>query len=342
MKSLKLIAKIISTAFIACCVLNFTLSLGTINLGFQQTAQIVFNIFSGTVNSNVLADVVQYLRLPRLILAAIIGFGLSITGCVMQAVMRNSLADPYLLGISSGAGLGAVVAIILRFTNIAGFDAVGCFAFLGALTVTVFIVLLSLRFGKSGTTAILLSGMALNAVCAAGISLLISVYADAERIQNVTFWLMGSLQNAEWHNIGVLFTVIFFISVYFIKNSRLLNLMLLGDEASVTLGYDLAKTRRIYILLCSLIVGLIVYNSGIIGFVGLIIPHIARLLCGSNYKKVLPVSAIIGMLFLSSADVVSRIIIDGSEIPIGIVVSVIGAPVFIYLLISRNYGYGRK
>lgn len=342
MNSLKTIGTIIVGLFLTAGILIFVLGLGTISINFSQTAQIVYNIFSGTANENILADIVHYLRLPRLILAAVIGCGLSITGCVMQAVMRNSLADPYLLGVSSGAGLGAVVAIILKFTNIAGFDAVGCFAFLGALTVTVFIVLLSLRFGKSGTTAILLSGMALNAVCAAGISLLISVYADAERIQNVTFWLMGSLQNAEWNNIGILFASVFFISVYFVKNSRILNLMLLGDEASVTLGYDLTKMRRIYILLCSLIVGLIVYNSGIIGFVGLVIPHIARLLCGGNYKKVLPLSALIGMVFMSSADVISRIILDGSEVPIGIVVSVIGAPVFIYLLVSRNYGYSKR
>lgn len=207
---------------------------------------------------------------------------------------------------------------------------------------TIFIVLLSLRFGKSGTTAILLSGMALNAVCAAGISLLISIYADAERIQSVTFWLMGSLQTADWRNTGILLAVVFFISLYFVKNSRILNLMLLGDEVSVTLGYDLSKMRRIYILLCALIVGLIVYNCGIIGFVGLVIPHIARLLCGGNYKKVLPMSAVLGMLFMVCADVISRTIMEGSEVPIGVVVSVIGAPIFIYLLISKNYGYGKR
>lgn len=118
--------------------------------------------------------------------------------------------------------------------------------------------------------------------------------------------------------------------------------MLLGDEVSVTLGYDLSKMRRIYILLCALIVGLIVYNCGIIGFVGLVIPHIARLLCSGNYKKVLPMSAVLGMLFMVCADVISRTIMEGSEVPIGVVVSVIGAPIFIYLLISKNYGYGKR
>ena len=342
MERIKTVGTITGVLLLACGILNFTVGIGTIYIGFQQTAQILWQIFQGTANGNILADVIYYLRLPRLVLAAVVGYGLSITGCVMQAVMRNSLADPYLLGISSGAGLGAVIAIILGFTSVAGFDAIGCFAFLGAFAVTIFIVLLSLRFGKSGTTAILLSGMALNAVCAAGISLLISIYADAERIQSVTFWLMGSLQTADWRNTGILLAVVFFISLYFVKNSRILNLMLLGDEVSVTLGYDLSKMRRIYILLCALIVGLIVYNCGIIGFVGLVIPHIARLLCGGNYKKVLPMSAVIGMLFMVCADVISRTIMEGSEVPIGVVVSVIGAPIFIYLLISKNYGYGKK
>lgn len=342
MERIKTVGTITGIVLLACGILNFTVGMGTIYIGFKQTARILWQIFQGTANGNILADVIYYLRLPRLVLAAVVGYGLSITGCVMQAVMRNSLADPYLLGISSGAGLGAVIAIILGFTSVAGFDAIGCFAFLGAFAVTIFIVLLSLRFGKSGTTAILLSGMALNAVCAAGISLLISIYADAERIQSVTFWLMGSLQTADWRNTGILLAVVFFISLYFVKNSRILNLMLLGDEVSVTLGYDLSKMRRIYILLCALIVGLIVYNCGIIGFVGLVIPHIARLLCGGNYKKVLPMSAVLGMLFMVCADVISRTIMEGSEVPIGVVVSVIGAPIFIYLLISKNYGYGKR
>lgn len=342
MERIKTLGTIVGTALLACVVLNFTIGMGTISIGFQRTAQLLWQIIQGTAAGNILADVIYYLRLPRLVLAAVVGYGLSITGCVMQAVMRNSLADPYLLGISSGAGLGAVVAIILGFTSVAGFDAIGCFAFLGALAVTVFIALLSLRFGKSGTTAILLSGMALNAVCAAGISLLISIYADAERIQSVTFWLMGSLQTAAWQKTGMLLAVVFFVSLYFVKNSRILNLMLLGDEASVTLGYDLSKMRRIYILLCALVVGLVVYNCGIIGFVGLVIPHIARLLCGGNYKRVLPMSAVLGILFMVCADAISRTIMEGSEVPIGVVVSVIGAPVFIYLLISKNYGYGKR
>ena len=184
--------------------------------------------------------------------------------------------------------------------------------------------------------------MALNAICGACISLLISVFADAERIQNVTFWLMGSLQNADWYNISVLAIVVIPTSIYFIKNTRMLNLMLLGDNVAVTLGYQISGARIKFIVLCSVVVGLVVYNSGIIGFVGLLVPHIARLLYGDNYKYILLKSVSIGALFVAVADVISRVAIDGSEIPIGIVVSVIGAPIFVYLLISRNYGFNKR
>ena len=336
------ILKSIGVAVVLLLLLIYILSKGTIQISYIDTANLLLDMIQGKSLDSLLGDVIYYLRLPRFLLALLIGAGLAITGAVMQAVMQNSLADPYLLGISSGAGLGAVISIVLGFTNIFGFDSVGFFAFLGAILVTLFIVLISALFGKTNTTTILLSGMALNAICGACISLLISVFADAERIQNVTFWLMGSLQNADWYNILVLAIVVVPTSIYFIKNARMLNLMLLGDNVAVTLGYQISGARIKFIVLCSVVVGLVVYNSGIIGFVGLLVPHIARLLYGDNYKYILLKSVSIGALFVAVADVISRVAIDGSEIPIGIVVSVIGAPIFVYLLISRNYGFNKR
>ena len=336
------ILKSIGVAVVLLLLLIYILSKGTIQISYIDTANLLLDMIQGKSLDSLLGDVIYYLRLPRFLLALLIGAGLAITGAVMQAVMQNSLADPYLLGISSGAGLGAVISIVLGFTNIFGFDSVGFFAFLGAILVTLFIVLISALFGKTNTTTILLSGMALNAICGACISLLISVFADAERIQNVTFWLMGSLQNADWSNISVLAIVVIPTSIYFIKNTRMLNLMLLGDNVAVTLGYQISGARIKFIVLCSVVVGLVVYNSGIIGFVGLLVPHIARLLYGDNYKYILLKSVSIGALFVAVADVISRVAIDGSEIPIGIVVSVIGAPIFVYLLISRNYGFNKR
>lgn len=336
--------KYAAITFLVCCIiLVYLLGQGTIEIGCRKTCQILADIIQGTMSdTDILADVIYYLRLPRFALAVLIGSGLAVSGCVMQAVMKNPLADPYLLGISSGAGLGAVLAIILGLTSVMGFDSIGFFAFIGALAVTVCIILIAFCFGSANTVTILLSGMAFNAVSAACISLIISVYADAERIQSVTFWLMGSLQNAKWENIYVLAIVVFCLLFYFYKNSRILNLMLFGDEAAITLGYDLAKIRMVYVFLCAVMVGLIVYNSGIIGFIGLVVPHIVRLIYGSNYKQILPNCALTGAVFMVLADVVSRIAREGSEVPIGIVVSVIGAPVFVYLLLSKNYGYNKK
>lgn len=338
MKFLKLTVFFVAIAF----VFIFVLSKGTVEISFVETGKIVYSFLQGKSSQNVVEDVIYYLRLPRFILSLLIGAGLGITGSVMQAVMRNPLADPYLLGISSGAGLGAVLSIVLGWTSIGGFDSVGFFAFVGAITVTLVIVLISFLFGNVNTTTILLAGMALNSICAACISLLISVFADAERIQNVTFWLMGSLQNANWMDILFLAFFVVSISAYFILNSRVLNLMLLGDSVATTLGYELSHHRIKYIVLCAVVVGLIVYNGGIIGFIGLLVPHIIRLLFSGNYKYVLSGSCCLGAIFVAIADVLSRILVDGSEIPIGIVVSVLGAPIFVYLLVSRNYGLSKN
>lgn len=338
MKFLKLTVFFVAIAF----VLIFVLSKGTVEISFVETGKIVYSFLQGKSSQNVVEDVIYYLRLPRFILSLLIGAGLGITGSVMQAVMRNPLADPYLLGISSGAGLGAVLSIVLGWTSIGGFDSVGFFAFVGAITVTLVIVLISFLFGNVNTTTILLAGMALNSICAACISLLISVFADAERIQNVTFWLMGSLQNANWMDILFLAFFVVSISAYFILNSRVLNLMLLGDSVATTLGYELSHHRIKYIVLCAVVVGLIVYNGGIIGFIGLLVPHTIRLLFSGNYKYVLSGSCCLGAIFVAIADVLSRILVDGSEIPIGIVVSVLGAPIFVYLLVSRNYGLSKN
>lgn len=342
MKKLRQVIIYIGGCALFFLLITYALSLGTIQINYPDTLNILANfINNNSDNTDILSDVIYYLRLPRFIMALIIGSGLAVCGTVMQAVMKNPLADPYLLGISSGAGLGAVLAIICGATDFAGFDCIGFFAFSGALLVTFGILLISIYFGRSNSLSILLAGMAFNAVCSALISFIITVYADTEGIQNITFWLMGSLLNSDWQNLKYLLFTVLFISVFFCTRYRILNLMLLSDEASLTLGHDLIKSRRLYILLCALVIAIIVYNAGIIGFVGLIIPHIARLLTGNNHLKLLPVSAVIGAAFLAWSDVLSRIIINGSEIPIGIIVSLFGAPVFIYLLTNKKYGYGK-
>jgi iron complex transport system permease protein len=161
-------------------------------------------------------------------------------------------------------------------------------------------------------------------------------------MRTVAFWLMGSFSGANWPNLEVAVPIVLLSTLFFMSQYRNLNLMLLGDEVSITLGTNLHLYRQIYLLITSIIIGFLVYNSGIIGFVGLIVPHIARMIFGTDHKKILLISSLIGAILLIWSDVISRLIIPGSEIPVGIVISLIGAPSFVYLIISKTYGFGGK
>ena len=161
-----------------------------------------------------------------------------------------------------------------------------------------------------------------------------------DKLPTITMWLMGSLAGAKWENLAVIIPCVFIATLFFCTQSRILNMMLLGDEVSITLGTDLHRYRQVYLVVTALLIGFVVYSAGIIGFVGLIIPHVVRMFFGTDHKKMLPLSALSGSIFLIWADVASRIIIPKSEVPIGILVSMIGAPCFIYLLVRRSYGFG--
>ena len=159
---------------------------------------------------------------------------------------------------------------------------------------------------------------------------------------SITYWLMGSLAGANWGNIAVILPLVILCVFFFITQYRVLNLMLLGDEVSITLGTDLHKYRNVYLLVTSLMIGFIVYASGMIGFVGLIIPHVVRILVGTDHKKLIPISCLMGAILLVWADVLCRVMIKGTELPIGILISMIGAPCFIYLMAKKSYGFGGK
>lgn len=285
-------------------------------------------------------DVVWFIRLPRLILALGVGMGLAICGVVMQAIVKNPLADPYILGVSSGASLGATLAILLGVGVALGSNYVGIVAFLGAFGISVAVVILANIGGKANSVKLLLAGMALSAVCSAFSNFIVYFANDKEGIQTITYWLMGSLAGASWENISFILPITLFGTFFFLTQFRTLNLMLLGDDVSVTLGTDLHRWRQVYLLVSSLMIGFIVYSSGMIGFVGLIIPHVVRMLFGTDHKKLVPLCALTGALFLIWADVLCRVIIQGMELPIGILTSMIGAPCFIWLMVRRRYGFG--
>ena len=285
-------------------------------------------------------DIVWYIRLPRLMLAVAVGAALAVCGVIMQAVVKNPLADPYVLGISSGASLGATVAILLGVGSFLGSNFVGILGFAGAFGVSLLVILLSNVGGRSNSVRLLLAGMALSSVCSAASSFVVYFASDREGMMSVTYWLMGSLAGAEWGQIAFLLPFVLLCTLFFWSQSRTLNLMLLGDEVSVTLGADLHRWRLLYLLLASALIGFVVYAAGMIGFVGLIIPHAARMVFGSDHRRLIPASALLGALLLVWADVLCRTIIPRSELPIGILTSLLGAPCFVYLMARKTYGFG--
>lgn len=289
---------------------------------------------------DVVRNVVWLIRLPRLILAVGVGVTLSTCGLVMQAVVKNPLADPYILGVSSGAGLGATLAILLGVGAWLGNNSVGLMGFLGAFLAAMGVMGLANMGGRSNAVKLLLAGTAVSSVCSAFSSFIIYMSNEDKAVSQVVNWSMGSLARAEWGSNVVILAVSGAGGLFFWSQYRTLNLMLLGDESAITLGTDLHRWRLLYLVVSSLMIGFAVYNAGMIGFVGLIIPHIVRMLFGTDHKKLLPVSGLLGAIFLVWADVLCRVVIPGNEIPIGILTSLVGAPVFMYLMARKKYGFG--
>lgn len=285
-------------------------------------------------------NVVWLVRLPRVLLGAAVGMALATCGVVMQAIVKNPLAEPYVLGISSGASLGATVALGLGAGTVLGGLGVGGAAFAGTLAVSALVMLIANIGGPANAVKLVLTGMAVGALCSAVSNFVIYIVNDPNVTQSITFWTLGSLAGAKWPVVCALLIAAVAGSLFFWSQSRVLDLMLLGDEVSVTLGVRVTRYRRAYLVVTSLLVAGAVYASGTIGFVGLVIPHAVRMLFGSGHRAVVPLSALVGGIFIIWADVLARMVIPGSEMPIGILISLVGAPVFIYLMVRRTYGFG--
>ena len=323
----------------------WALSIGTVKLSFVQIYEGIVNQFTSgmaieTAGQGPVHDIIWLLRLPRLVLAALVGMGLSVCGVIMQAVVKNPLADPYILGISSGASLGATAAILLGIGVALGENFVGIAAFIGAFAMSLGVLFISNLGGRSNSIKLLLGGMALSAVCGAFSSFIVYFANNKEGMQSIAYWMMGSFAGAKWETLAVIGPIVLLAVLFLWTQSRMLNLMLLGDESALTLGTDLHIYRQIYLLVSSLIVGFVVYSAGMIGFVGLVVPHVIRMLVGTDHKKLIPVAALTGAIFLVVADGLCRVIIPRTELPIGILISLIGAPCFVHLMIKKTYGFG--
>lgn len=278
------------------------------------------------------------LRLARTMLAAVAGAGLSVAGVVFQALLRNPLAEPYVLGISSGAGLGAALAIIL------GLSAVGAWtlpavAFGGALaTILLVYGLAQTNSGTAPVHTLLLSGAIVNAVLGSILMFLVSV-APSEDLHNVVWWLLGNLQVFDWQLLQVVAAVVAVGLTITVLFARDLNLMTLGEEPAAHLGLHVERTKKIFFLVASLMTGATVAGCGLIGFVGLIVPHSVRLTIGPDHRRLVPASALAGATFLVLADSFARTAIAPLEIPIGVITALLGGPFFLFLLRRRKSFY---
>ena len=277
--------------------------------------------------------------MPRVLLGAFAGMALAMVGVIMQATIQNPLGDPYILGLSSGASLGATFSILIGFSGVLSSFGAPLGAFLGALMASIFVYFLAKIGGRITPFKMILAGMVISSICSSLTSLIIFLSKDNEGIRTVNFWMMGSLAGAQWSNIVLPIAISVIPLIYFFTQYRNLNLMVLGDETSITLGLNIEKHRKIYMILSSLITGVIVSVCGTIGFVGIMIPHIVRLIFGTDHKTLLPFSALVGAIFLIWADVIARCAITNMELPIGIITSVIGAPFLLWLMVK---GTGEK
>jgi len=272
------------------------------------------------------------IRLPRVLLAVLVGAALATAGGVMQGLFRNPLADPGLLGISSGAALAVACSVVLPFSPppLLALYAPTLAAFCGSLAVTLLIFTLS-RSGSAVLARLLLAGIAINALCGSATGVL-SWLSDDRQLRQLSLWGMGSLGQAQWSSVAVLATLTLPALLVIQKQARRLNLLQLGDEQAHYLGVDVRRTQRLLLLLSSLLVGAAVAVSGIIGFVGLVMPHLIRMWLGADHRALLPGSALAGALLLLLADTAARTLVLPAEMPVGLLTSLLGSPWFLWLI----------
>ena len=277
-------------------------------------------------------NIIWLIRFPRVLIGVFVGAGLAVVGVTMQALVRNPLADPYILGISSGASVGAVMVLAFGAFAFAGIYAISVGAFLGAILTFLIVFLLAQSNGRLNPARLILAGVAV-AYFFSGLTSFITLTSDnRELARAVLAWLLGSLAGTDWVELTLPTAVLFFGSVYLVLQARGLNALIVGDETAATLGVDLTRFRRSLFGVVSLVTGVMVAVSGAIGFIGLMIPHIVRLMVGTDHRRVLPVSIFVGSIFLILVDVIARTAFDPVELPVGVITSLLGGPFFLWLL----------
>jgi len=329
-----------------CAVFSASLIL-SLNLGYAQipserVLQAIWNALPfanpHSLPRSVEETIVVEIRLPRVLGAAHVGAGLATAGVVFQAIFRNSLADPFVIGASSGASLGAALAILLGVGSLTlGSAAVPILAFTFSVG-TVFLVMGISRTGpRIPTTSLLLAGIAVSVVISAIVALIILI--SDEGVKGLFFWLLGGFTLMDWKQMGMAGPAMAVATLTIYLLARDLNILILGEETAVTLGMDAEKMKKLLVILASLVTAISVSISGVIGFVGLIIPHLVRLLVGPDHRILIPASLITGGTFLVLADAAARMVLLPAELPVGVITALTGGPFFVYLLRSKRGTY---
>lgn len=332
----KLIVIIISLVLLVFAIL-ISISIGSVQMSLDEVIHVLFygQVYIPGPNRPIDAhNIIFNVRLPRVLCALFIGAALSVSGAAMQGIFRNPMASPSVLGISSGAAFGACLSIVLGFSIVTGAFAIPSMAFI--FSFVTLILVYSMAKTKLGVpiTMLLLSGIAIGAFFNGLVSLL-QYYAD-DKLAGVVFWLMGSLSTCGWDQLAIIAIPIIVGSIILLFYSKELNLLSLGDDQATNLGVNVESTRIIILIASALVVAGAVSVSGIIGFVGLIVPHIFRMLLGPDHRLLMPMSIIGGAIFMIVMDTLSRVLVAPSELPVGILTAILGAPFFIYILRTRK------
>ena len=317
---------------------------GTQVLEFSQVLKLLFQGMgqapSGVTESEPTRVILLQVRLPRVLLAFLVGGILASVGVALQALLRNPLADPFVIGISGGAALGAAVALLLGVgVSMWSLSALPVCAFAGAMVSLVIVYRISATHLGFSTYTVLLAGVVLNAIFSALIMFLTSV-AEPNRAYGMYAWLMGSLTGPDYPTLGILGLYLGIGLALLATQAHSLNLLTLGEEAARTLGVEVERVKKLIFLAAALLIGAVVAFSGLIGFVGLIVPHAVRLALSADHRLLLPIAGLTGGVFLMIADTVARTILSPSEIPVGVVTALVGGPVFLYLLMNHRMRFG--
>ncbi|CBL46223.1 ABC transporter, permease component [gamma proteobacterium HdN1] len=299
---------------------------------FQHRLAVILGTTAEPSTNGFQYQIVWNLRLPRVLLAALVGAGLAVVGAIMQAMVRNPLADPYLLGTSSGASVGAVCVLAWGSFGIGGTYAMFASAFFGSLIATAAVYFLARTGGQLSSIRLILSGVAVAYMLSGLTSLIILTSGDRGLATSVLTWILGSLAGTQWDTLALPAITLAVGLFWAMAKARTLNALLLGEEMATTLGVETQRQLRKAFVVVSLLTAVMVAVSGTIGFVGLVIPHIVRMLVGTDHRRLLPVSALAGAVFLVLVDLASRTLFAPTEVPVGVITALIGGPFFMWML----------